>query len=141
MNLAESWKKGALLMLDKAEWAEQASKTPLDPRLKDFENPTWKCNLFVADMIYLSKFVPPANEPGWFSKKQWPLAASQWKEEVPGWTKESKICRGDVVSTGKHMGIAISETRVMAAGTWTVHSGANHKLTTGVVIQRINCPV
>ena len=38
------------------------------------------------------------------------------------------------------MGIAISETEVMAAGRNTVHSGADHGLTTGVTIQRMDCP-
>ena len=147
---AEKLAAEAEKMDTRKDWAYSAAKTPFDPRLKHFDEDTWKCNLFVSDMIFQAGYLPPANDPRWWTSMRWPLSASQWRDEdIPGWRKETKICRGDVVSTGVHMGIAIIETMyvpaaidavVMAAGTNNVSSSPAHKLSTGVTIQRMDCP-
>ena len=34
------------------DWAKAAAKVPNDPAIPKFPADTWKCNLFVADVLY-----------------------------------------------------------------------------------------
>jgi hypothetical protein len=43
-----------MCILGSTRWAKSVAKVPSDPALNKFAAGTWKCNLFVSDMIYES---------------------------------------------------------------------------------------
>ena len=103
------------------DWARDGSKYPNDDKEKKFFYPkgSWKCNLFVNDVLYDSGIEPPKTNGGW------PITASMWTRSVAGWGTVSSQQRGDVVSDGSHCGIAISSARTVAAGENRVYEGSD----------------
>ena len=83
-----------------------------------FREKSWKCNLFVHDVLHESGIKPPLTSGGW------PITASMWKDDdVPGFSKVDSQQKGDVVSDGVHCGIAIdSHQTVIGAGQETVNT-------------------
>jgi hypothetical protein len=43
-----------MCILGSKRWAKSAAKVPSDPDINKFAGGTWKCNLFVSDIIYES---------------------------------------------------------------------------------------
>ncbi len=43
-----------MCILGSKRWAKSAAKVPSDPAINKFAGGTWKCNLFVSDIIYES---------------------------------------------------------------------------------------
>jgi len=100
----------------------------------------WKCNLFVHDMIFDAGGSPPLRAG------DWPPYAKEWANAsfyIPNWEhKGTNVTweRGDVIArqigdgtnqgASGHCGIAISSSKVMAAGAEKVHDGSDgdHKL-------------
>ena len=82
---------------------------------KYFPKNSWKCNLFVHDMLYDAGVDPPPRTPG-----GWPATAAMWTHSIPGFHKVNTQNEGDVVSNGKHCGIAVSSSQVLAGNTDSV---------------------
>ncbi|MBX9890137.1 MAG: hypothetical protein K2X94_02625 [Amoebophilaceae bacterium] len=121
-------------------WAYEASKYPNDDIKKKYYYPrnSWKCNLFINDILYDSGITPPKQSNGW------PPYAKDWADAsfyIPNWEHKGEGSgvtweRGDVIankigSNSGHCGIAISSSKVMAAGEKKVHDGSDgdHELT------------
>ena len=103
---------------DKYKWAKAVAKQPEYYKFHNYPAGTWKCNLFIADMLDRAGIVPPGtnDEKSITSDGIWAIKANQWQSDVPGWRKVSFQQAGDVVSNGRHCGIAVDSSSTIAAG-------------------------
>ncbi len=97
----------------KKDWAENVKKTAEDGSCT-FRPGDPKCNLFVYDMLYKAGISPPKTGI-------WPITAEMWTGSVSGWTIVQSQREGDVVSNGRHCGVAVDQTFTIAAGTTSVY--------------------
>lgn len=109
------------------KWAQDVKKTANDGSCT-FQVGDPKCNLFVYDMLHNTGIAPPKTGI-------WPITASMWTSSVPGWSVVNTQQRGDVVSNGKHCGIATDGTYTISAGTRKVYKDAD---ISGGTVQRYN---
>ena len=80
----------------------------------EFPKDSWKCNLFIYDMLQGAGISAPKKWNA-TNKCYWPITAKDWTDHVAGFTEESSIEPGYIVSNGSHVGIAVSKTRILAA--------------------------
>jgi len=116
------------------EWAKDQEKK--SPGVGKFPKNSWKCNLFVYDMLYNAGANPPKTKDV-KNDCYWPLTASGWTGSVSGFTKVSTQERGDIVSSGSHVGVAIGAKTIICAGEEDVHR-FTFKAGTSLTIQRYN---
>lgn len=68
-----------------------------------FESDSWKCNLFIADVLYMLQIDPPR------TSYNWPIPAGYWHSRcVFGWSDiddDDEMQTEDIVATPKHVGI------------------------------------
>ena len=117
---AESYRGSDMWARYAEKYQDGKSEADRDPKGNPyiFRENSWKCNLFVHDMLYRSGINPPVTSGGW------PITALDWTDEnVPGFRVESSQQRGDIISDGDHCGIAIDNgTTVIGAGEDTVNT-------------------
>ncbi|TDG94492.1 hypothetical protein [Cardinium endosymbiont of Culicoides punctatus] len=93
-------------------WAYSTSKE--SSGVGKFKENTWKCNLFIYDMLEAAGVSAPKNYDS-KCKCYWPITAGDWTDSVSGFKKVYSLQKGDIVSDGSHVGIAVSDTRILAA--------------------------
>jgi cell wall-associated NlpC family hydrolase len=103
----------------------------VDSKKGRFGPGTWKCNLFVHDVLLDAGIQPPRTEGGW------PILANSWANpdlRIPGWEVVSDPLPGDVAAIPRsgdsgHVGIYIGDnwgSDVMAANRNGVGWSASH---------------
>lgn len=115
------------------DWALEAVKAPNDPRISKYKFPAGspKCNLFVCDMLYNVGITPPLG-----SDSKWPLTAEDWQSSVDNFKIVTAMQRGDILSTGTHMGIAMDSKFTVAAGQNKIYTEVASKDLDDATIQR-----
>ncbi|MBX9890455.1 MAG: hypothetical protein K2X94_04250 [Amoebophilaceae bacterium] len=106
-----------------------------DDKDKEYYYPknSWKCNLFINDVLYDSGITPPKQSNGW------PPYAKDWANAsfyIPDWEhkgtnetwKRGNIIAKKIGEASGHCGIAVSSSQVVAAGEKNVSRGT-HGLT------------